>query len=231
MLEHAIAAEGLRKSCGSVHALRGIDLAVPTGTILGLLGPNGVGKATAVRVLTTLLHPAGGRANVAGHDVVHEPDAVRAIWTCRREGQDRGRSRAGPQRPPDDLLETGGDDPERRRQRRRVDDRVVRLHVGEQRDHHRAQRRQVAIGPDDLDGHVALEDARVDAGDVGPGERFRAADVETAPQGRLVADHRHGAGGDVRRRDERVAPDRGQRQANRPRRWRASPRPSPARTP
>jgi len=60
------------------HALRGIDLAVPAGTILGLLGPNGAGKTTAVRILTTLLHPDEGRATVAGHDVLHEPDAVRA---------------------------------------------------------------------------------------------------------------------------------------------------------
>ncbi len=78
MLEHAIFAEGLRKSYGDVHALRGIDLAVPAATILGLLGPNGAGKTTAVRILTTLLHPDGGHATVAGHDVLREPDAVRA---------------------------------------------------------------------------------------------------------------------------------------------------------
>ena len=78
MLELAISAQGLRKSYGDVHALRGIDLAVPAGTILGLLGPNGAGKTTAVRILSTLLRPDGGRATVAGHDVVHEPDAVRA---------------------------------------------------------------------------------------------------------------------------------------------------------
>ena len=78
MFEFAISAEGLRKSYGDVHALRGIDLAVPAGTILGMLGPNGAGKTTAVRILTTLLNPDGGRATVAGHDVLREPDAVRA---------------------------------------------------------------------------------------------------------------------------------------------------------
>ena len=78
MLDNAISAEGLRKSYGDVHALRGIDLAVPSGTILGLLGPNGAGKTTAVRILATLLHPDAGHATVAGHDIAREPDAVRA---------------------------------------------------------------------------------------------------------------------------------------------------------
>jgi ABC-2 type transport system ATP-binding protein len=51
---------------------------VPTGSVYGLLGPNGAGKTTAVRVLATLLRPDGGQARVFGHDVVREPDAVRA---------------------------------------------------------------------------------------------------------------------------------------------------------
>jgi len=79
MSEPAILVEGLQKSYGDVQALRGIDLDVPAGTILGLLGPNGAGKTTAVRILATLLNPDGGRAVVAGHDVVREADAVRAI--------------------------------------------------------------------------------------------------------------------------------------------------------
>jgi ABC-2 type transport system ATP-binding protein len=78
MYDHAIIAAGLRKSYGDVHALRGVDLAVPSGTILGLLGPNGAGKTTAVRILATLLRPDAGRAMIAGHDLVDEPDAVRA---------------------------------------------------------------------------------------------------------------------------------------------------------
>jgi ABC-2 type transport system ATP-binding protein len=74
----AIEATGLRKSFGKVQALRGVDLAVPQGSVCALLGPNGAGKTTAVRVLATLIRPDGGTALVAGHDVVREPGKVRA---------------------------------------------------------------------------------------------------------------------------------------------------------
>ena len=73
----AILVEGLHKSFGKVQALRGVDFAVPRGTILGLLGPNGAGKTTAVRVLTTLLQPDAGTVTVEGLDVVRQADAVR----------------------------------------------------------------------------------------------------------------------------------------------------------
>ena len=73
----AIEAEGLRKAFGKVAALRGVDLAVPAGSVCALLGPNGAGKTTAVRVLATLTRPDGGSARVAGHDVVREPAEVR----------------------------------------------------------------------------------------------------------------------------------------------------------
>jgi ABC-2 type transport system ATP-binding protein len=74
---HAVFAEGLRKRFDKNWALDGFDLAVPTGTVCGLLGPNGAGKTTAVRILATLLRLDGGRAEVAGHDVVREAPAVR----------------------------------------------------------------------------------------------------------------------------------------------------------
>ena len=72
-----IRTDGLVKRYGKVVALDGLDLVVPGGTVLGLLGPNGAGKTTAVRILTTLLVPDGGTAEVAGIDVVEQPDEVR----------------------------------------------------------------------------------------------------------------------------------------------------------
>jgi len=67
----------LRKSYGKTRALEGFDLRVPSGTVCGLLGPNGAGKTTAVRILSTLLRPDGGRAEVAGFDVVRQAAEVR----------------------------------------------------------------------------------------------------------------------------------------------------------
>lgn len=62
----AILARGLLKTFGRVRALDGLDLEVPSGTILGLLGPNGSGKTTFIRVLTGLLRPSGGEVLVLG---------------------------------------------------------------------------------------------------------------------------------------------------------------------
>jgi ABC-2 type transport system ATP-binding protein len=83
--EPAISVQGLAKSFGSVHALRGIDFETGPGRVLGLLGPNGAGKTTAVRILTTLLRPDAGRIRVAGLDVVH--DAVRLRQRIGLAGQ------------------------------------------------------------------------------------------------------------------------------------------------
>jgi ABC-2 type transport system ATP-binding protein len=74
----AILAEDLHKSYGLIHALDGLDLVVDEGSILALLGPNGSGKTTTVRILTTLVKPDGGRALVAGMDVVKDARKVRA---------------------------------------------------------------------------------------------------------------------------------------------------------
>ncbi|HVW46144.1 MAG TPA: ATP-binding cassette domain-containing protein [Solirubrobacterales bacterium] len=72
-----IRAEGLQKRFDRTVALAGVDLDVPAGSILGVLGPNGSGKTTVVRILTTLSRPTAGSAWVAGHDVVREAPAVR----------------------------------------------------------------------------------------------------------------------------------------------------------
>ncbi len=74
----AVEAIGLRKRYGDRVALDGLDLAVRTGSVHGLLGPNGAGKTTAMRILSTLARPDGGRATVAGRDVVGQAEAVRA---------------------------------------------------------------------------------------------------------------------------------------------------------
>jgi ABC-2 type transport system ATP-binding protein len=67
------------KRFGRVRALDGVDLEVAASAVLALLGPNGAGKTTMVRILTTLLAPDGGRARIAGHDVVREARAVRRL--------------------------------------------------------------------------------------------------------------------------------------------------------
>jgi ABC-2 type transport system ATP-binding protein len=74
----AIVAKGLVKKFGDVVALDGMDLSVPQGTVFALVGPNGSGKTTTVRVLTTLLVPDAGQATVAGFDVVDDARRLRS---------------------------------------------------------------------------------------------------------------------------------------------------------
>ena len=77
-MTYSVRTDRLGRRFGNTEALSGLDLEVAPGTVLGVLGHNGAGKTTAVRILTTLLAPSSGRAFVAGHDVVREPGAVRA---------------------------------------------------------------------------------------------------------------------------------------------------------
>jgi ABC-2 type transport system ATP-binding protein len=78
MTTSAITVTGLRKSFGDHVVLDGIDLNVPRGTVFSLLGANGAGKTTMVKILSTLIGATGGSARIAGHDLAAEPDAVRA---------------------------------------------------------------------------------------------------------------------------------------------------------
>jgi ABC-type cobalamin/Fe3+-siderophores transport system ATPase subunit len=77
-LRSAVSVTGLRKSFGGKVVLDGIDLDVAEGTIFSLLGPNGAGKTTAVQILSTLLSADAGEVHVAGFDVAHQPEGVRA---------------------------------------------------------------------------------------------------------------------------------------------------------
>ena len=72
-----IEVERLEKSYGFARALKGISFQVAKGEVIGFLGPNGAGKSTTMKILTGYLLPSGGRAAVAGHDVVAESLAVR----------------------------------------------------------------------------------------------------------------------------------------------------------
>jgi ABC-2 type transport system ATP-binding protein len=77
MTTPAIEIAGLTKSFGDNAVLKGVDLKVPVGSIYALLGSNGAGKTTAVKILSTLSRADGGRACVDGHDVSGEPAKVR----------------------------------------------------------------------------------------------------------------------------------------------------------
>jgi ABC-2 type transport system ATP-binding protein len=77
-IQPAIVATGLRKAFGDKTVLDGIDIRVPAGTVFSLLGPNGAGKTTTVQILSTLIGADAGQVRIAGHDLLTEPDAVRA---------------------------------------------------------------------------------------------------------------------------------------------------------
>ncbi|MFH1302565.1 MAG: ATP-binding cassette domain-containing protein, partial [Planctomycetota bacterium] len=62
---------------GSIVALDSVSFDVEAGEIFGLLGPNGAGKTTCLRMLSTVLQPTGGKATVAGYDVLTQPQDVR----------------------------------------------------------------------------------------------------------------------------------------------------------
>ena len=67
----------LSKHFGAVRAVEDVTFKIFTGETFGILGPNGSGKTTAIRMLCGLLTPTGGSATVAGRDVATEPDRVK----------------------------------------------------------------------------------------------------------------------------------------------------------
>jgi len=75
---YAIELAGLTKSFGDLTVLEGVDLAVPRGSVYALLGSNGAGKTTAIRILSTLCKADGGTAAIDGYDLASQPAAVRA---------------------------------------------------------------------------------------------------------------------------------------------------------
>ena len=76
-MEKAIQVNGLQKSYEKLQVLKGVDLEVEKGRIFALLGSNGAGKTTIIRILTTLLKQDGGTASVNGFDITSKPDSVR----------------------------------------------------------------------------------------------------------------------------------------------------------
>jgi ABC-2 type transport system ATP-binding protein len=75
--EPAVVLSKLTRRFGDLVAVDGLDLSIEKGTIFGLLGSNGAGKSTTLKMLTTLLPPTSGEARVAGFDIVRQPREVR----------------------------------------------------------------------------------------------------------------------------------------------------------
>lgn len=73
----AVDIRGLRKVFGALVAVDGLNLSIRRGEVFGLLGPNGSGKTTTIRMLCGLLEPTAGQAFVVGHNVAVEPEVVR----------------------------------------------------------------------------------------------------------------------------------------------------------
>ena len=78
-MNNLIETQDLKKSFGSLEAVKGITLNIPRGSIYGILGPNGAGKSTTIRMLCGLLTPTSGTATVDGLDV----------YTCQEEIKQR----------------------------------------------------------------------------------------------------------------------------------------------
>jgi ABC-2 type transport system ATP-binding protein len=83
----AIRVRGIEKSFKDVHVLRGVDFDVRAGSMFALLGSNGAGKTTVVKILATLLKADAGTATVHGIDVAADPDDVGVLPPCCPKGK------------------------------------------------------------------------------------------------------------------------------------------------
>ena len=75
----AIEVQGLRKSFGENHAVQGVSFKVDQGEIFSLLGPNGAGKTTTISMLSCLLHPDEGDAQIMGHSISTNQRGVKSV--------------------------------------------------------------------------------------------------------------------------------------------------------
>src|SRR5215470_4565029 len=75
----AVQTTNLTRTYGSMIALNSLTLTVNRGDLFGFIGSNGAGKTTTLRILATFLAPSAGKAEVLGHDVVRNADAVRHV--------------------------------------------------------------------------------------------------------------------------------------------------------
>ncbi|MGI9860493.1 ABC transporter ATP-binding protein [Moorella naiadis] len=76
--DNAITVTNLSKNFGSLQAVRQVSFQVPAGSIFGLLGPNGCGKSTTIRMLCGLMRPSSGNGRVLGLDIVTQAEAIKA---------------------------------------------------------------------------------------------------------------------------------------------------------
>jgi ABC-2 type transport system ATP-binding protein len=76
---NVVEVRGLKKAYGPIVALDGISFDVLQGEVFGLIGPNGSGKTTTLRILSTLIKPTSGTAMVLGHDVVRDAEKVKGL--------------------------------------------------------------------------------------------------------------------------------------------------------
>ena len=85
----AIETTGLRKEYAAVHALQGLDMRVPVGSIYGFVGRNGAGKTTTMKLLVGMITPSAGEARVLGHRVGDAGSGVAIRRRCAHVGEDR----------------------------------------------------------------------------------------------------------------------------------------------